>query len=168
MYSQTPINRLFIGAIIPEAGDDLGGCGARHLQGSGEQRRTVVVFGARSGGGSVGREVGAAVAGHHDHGDLRRVRNAHRSGGADGIRRFYRGGVYAPRLLLKRDFRVVFVECATIVGGILLILGVALGFTNYLIDAEVPPRLIARLRAHVESKYVFLLLIKFAFLWWAR
>src|SRR6202162_6525254 len=39
-------------------------------------------------------------------------------------------------LKLTRDYREVFVECATIVGGILLIMGVALGFTNYLIDAE--------------------------------
>src|SRR5262249_37830864 len=35
-------------------------------------------------------------------------------------------------LKLTRDYKEVFIECATIVGGILLILGVALGFTNYL------------------------------------
>jgi len=67
-------------------------------------------------------------------------------------------------LKLKRDFREVFVECATIVGGILLILGVALGFTNYLIDAEIPSRLIDWVRSHVESKYLFLLLLNGALL----
>ncbi len=67
-------------------------------------------------------------------------------------------------LTLGRDFRTVFVECATIVGGILLILGVALGFTNYLIDAEVPSRMIDWVRAHVESKYLFLLLLNGALL----
>ncbi len=67
-------------------------------------------------------------------------------------------------LKLTRDYRDVFVECATIVGGILLILGVALGFTNYLIDAEVPSRLIDWVRAHVESKYLFLLLLNAALL----
>src|SRR5438552_7784847 len=57
-------------------------------------------------------------------------------------------------LKLTRDFREVFVECATIVGGILLILGVALGFTNYLIDAEVPGRIIDWVKANVESKFL--------------
>ena len=67
-------------------------------------------------------------------------------------------------LKLTRDYREVFVECATIVGGILLILGVALGFTNYLIDAEVPGKLIDWVQAHVHSKYVFLLLLNVALL----
>ena len=61
-------------------------------------------------------------------------------------------------LKLTRDYREVFIECATIVGGILLIMGVALGFTNYLIDAEVPAKLIDWVQAHVQSKYLFLLL----------
>jgi C4-dicarboxylate transporter DctM subunit len=67
-------------------------------------------------------------------------------------------------LKLTRDYREVFVECATIVGGILLILGVALGFTNYLIDAEVPSHLIDWVQAHVHSKYLFLLLLNAALL----
>ncbi len=67
-------------------------------------------------------------------------------------------------LKIARDYREVFIECATIVGGILLILGVALGFTNYLIDAEVPSKLIAWVQAHVQSKYLFLLLLNAALL----
>lgn len=67
-------------------------------------------------------------------------------------------------LKLNRDYREVFIECATIVGGILLILGVALGFTNYLIDQEVPSKLIEWVRTHVESKYLFLLLLNGALL----
>jgi C4-dicarboxylate transporter DctM subunit len=67
-------------------------------------------------------------------------------------------------LKLTRDYREVFVECATIVGGILLILGVALGFTNYLIDAEVPTRLIDWVQGHVHSKYLFLLILNGALL----
>ncbi|MDQ2945769.1 MAG: TRAP transporter large permease subunit, partial [Acidobacteriota bacterium] len=59
-------------------------------------------------------------------------------------------------LSLKRDYDKVFVECATIVGGILLILGVALGFTNYLIDAEIPSRIIEWVQKNVHSKYLFL------------
>ncbi len=67
-------------------------------------------------------------------------------------------------LKITRDYREVFVECATIVGGILLIMGVALGFTNYLIDAEVPSKLIDWVQAHVQSKYLFLLLLNGALL----
>ena len=67
-------------------------------------------------------------------------------------------------LKVTRDLREVFVECATIVGGILLILGVALGFTNYLVDAEVPSRLIDWVQTHVQSKYLFLLLLNAALL----
>lgn len=67
-------------------------------------------------------------------------------------------------LNLRRDYREVFVECATIVGGILLILGVALGFTNYLIDEQVPSRLIAWVTAHIHSKFLFLLIINGALL----
>jgi C4-dicarboxylate transporter, DctM subunit len=67
-------------------------------------------------------------------------------------------------LNLRRDYREVFIECATIVGGILLILGVALGFTNYLIDEQVPSKLIEWVTAHIHSKYLFLLIINGALL----
>jgi len=62
-------------------------------------------------------------------------------------------------LKLTRDFRQVFVECATIVGGILLIMGVALGFTAFLIDQHVPSQLVDWVRLHVKSQFVFLLLL---------
>ena len=45
------------------------------------------------------------------------------------------------------------------VGGILMILGVALALTNYLIDAEVPERLFEWVRSNIESKYTFLILL---------
>lgn len=51
----------------------------------------------------------------------------------------------------------VFVECVTVVGGVLIILGVAVGLTNYLVGAQVPSRLLAWTTAHVESRLVFLL-----------
>jgi tripartite ATP-independent transporter DctM subunit len=43
------------------------------------------------------------------------------------------------------------------VGGILLILGVALGLTNYLVDAQVPGRLVDWVRQTIDSRIVFLL-----------
>lgn len=60
---------------------------------------------------------------------------------------------------LRRDYVRVCVECASVVGGILLILGVALGFTNYLVDAEIPTRIVDWVQGHIHSKYLFLLLL---------
>ncbi len=60
---------------------------------------------------------------------------------------------------LRRDFGRVCIECATVVGGILIILGVALAFTNYLVDAEIPSRIVDWVQAHIHSKYLFLLLL---------
>jgi tripartite ATP-independent transporter DctM subunit len=48
-------------------------------------------------------------------------------------------------------------EAMMMVGSVLLIVGVAMSFTNWLIEAEVPTRLFDLVRAHIESKYVFLL-----------
>lgn len=58
----------------------------------------------------------------------------------------------------------VFTETALLVGGILLILGVALAFTAYLVDAEVPVLATEWMTAHVESKLLFLLLLNVALL----
>lgn len=60
---------------------------------------------------------------------------------------------------LKKDFSRVMKECAILVGGVLIILGVAMGFTSYLIDAQIPMKTLAWVQAHIESKYVFLLLL---------
>jgi tripartite ATP-independent transporter DctM subunit len=50
-------------------------------------------------------------------------------------------------------------ESMVMVGGILLILGVSLAFTNYLIDAEVPMRLFTLIQRLVTDKLVFLILL---------
>ena len=46
-------------------------------------------------------------------------------------------------------------ECTLMVGGVLLILGVALGLTSYLVDAQVPMHLLDWAQAHLDSKWVF-------------
>jgi tripartite ATP-independent transporter DctM subunit len=51
------------------------------------------------------------------------------------------------------------IDSMVMVGGILLILGVALAFTNFLIDAEVPQALFEFMQEHVESALGFLLLL---------
>ena len=62
-------------------------------------------------------------------------------------------------LSLRRDYARVAVECATVVGGVLIILGLAMGLTNYLVQIEAPMRLVACVRAYIHSKFVFLLLL---------
>jgi C4-dicarboxylate transporter DctM subunit len=57
------------------------------------------------------------------------------------------------------DIRHVLVSCGTLMGGVLIILGLALGLTNFLVDAEVPMRVSAWVGAHVANKLVFLLLL---------
>ncbi len=72
-------------------------------------------------------------------------------------------GVYR-KLSLRRDYIRVTVECATVVGGILLIIGAALAFTNYLVDAEIPSRLVDWVQAHIHSRLLFLLALNAALL----
>ncbi len=55
------------------------------------------------------------------------------------------------------DIARVMAEAGLLVGGVLLILGVALGFTNYLVDAQVPTRAVEWVTGVVQSKYAFLL-----------
>lgn len=56
-----------------------------------------------------------------------------------------------------RDLPHTFRRCAVMLGGIFIILGVAMGLTNYLVDAMVPMRAAEWVAANVESKIVFLL-----------
>lgn len=48
-------------------------------------------------------------------------------------------------------------DSMVLVGGVLVILAVSLASTNYLIDAEVPNKLFAFVRAHIDSKLTFLI-----------
>ncbi len=62
-------------------------------------------------------------------------------------------------LRIRRDSVRVMSECGLLVGGVLLILGVALGFTNYLIFAEIPARALEWVTATIHSKWLFILLL---------
>ena len=55
--------------------------------------------------------------------------------------------------------RRVFAECVATVGGVLVILGVAVGLTSYLIGADVPGRLLEWTQAYISSPMVFLLML---------
>lgn len=65
--------------------------------------------------------------------------------------------------VIHRDLRAypdlprIMSECGLLVGGILLILGVALALTNFLVDAQVPDQAVEWVKERVESPWVFLL-----------
>ena len=46
-----------------------------------------------------------------------------------------------------------------LVGGVLIILGAAMGLTNYLIDAEIPKQILALFKTHIESKILFMIVL---------
>ncbi len=67
-------------------------------------------------------------------------------------------------VLLYREIRLkqlprIMREAMIMVGGVLLILAVATAFTNWLIEAEVPSRMLAFVQTHIDSRFTFLLLL---------
>jgi tripartite ATP-independent transporter DctM subunit len=58
-----------------------------------------------------------------------------------------------------RKLPTVIAESMTLVGGILLILSCAIGFTNFLIDAEVPLKILEWMKTYISNKYTFLLIL---------
>jgi C4-dicarboxylate transporter DctM subunit len=64
---------------------------------------------------------------------------------------------FVHRDLSNGDVIRVVGDAVALIGGVLLILAVAVGLTNYLVDAEVPARLVDWTRAHIESPTMFLL-----------
>jgi tripartite ATP-independent transporter DctM subunit len=66
-------------------------------------------------------------------------------------------GIY--REIRLRQISEIMRESMVLVGGILIILGVSLASTNYLIDAEVPMKLLDTVNTYVSSKLTFLILL---------
>jgi C4-dicarboxylate transporter DctM subunit len=62
-------------------------------------------------------------------------------------------------LSLRRDLLRAFTECVTVIGGVLIILGVAVGLTNYLVGAQLPAKLLEWARSHITSRLMFLLVL---------
>lgn len=67
--------------------------------------------------------------------------------------------VFIYREIALRQLPGIMRESMIMVGGILLILGVSLASTNFLIDAQIPMQLFAFIQAHVSGKIVFLVLL---------
>jgi tripartite ATP-independent transporter DctM subunit len=53
----------------------------------------------------------------------------------------------------------VLLDAGTLVGSVLILLGVALGLTSWFVDAEIPTQLVAWMTAHVKSPALFLLML---------
>jgi len=60
-----------------------------------------------------------------------------------------------------RDLPRIMRKSMVLVGGILIILGAALGLTNYLIDEEIPMKMLDFFKAHITSPFVFLVVLNF-------
>jgi C4-dicarboxylate transporter DctM subunit len=58
-----------------------------------------------------------------------------------------------------RELPRIIRQSMTLVGGILIILGVSLASTSYTIEADVPGRLFEFVRSHVTSRFTFLILL---------
>lgn len=78
---------------------------------------------------------------------------------AAAITAFY---AFAIEVFVYRDLDIckdvprVMTECGLLIGGILLILGLALGFNDFLFTANVPERLVELARSLIYSRYTFL------------
>lgn len=159
VYSRTPINELFLGGLLP--GLLLVGLvalwGVKHGHAAKSERQSFDLGEAR---GAISEAKWELL--------LPLVVIAGIFGGivtlveAAAVTVLY---AFIVECLVYRDLPIrgrlpqVFAECATLVGGVLLILGVALGFTNYLIDAQIPDQALEWVQSHIESKYVFLLVL---------
>ncbi|MBM4156308.1 MAG: TRAP transporter large permease subunit [Lentisphaerae bacterium] len=58
-----------------------------------------------------------------------------------------------------RDLGRIARDAMTLVGGVLIILGMGMAITNWLIDQEVPQQVLAAVRAHIHSPVTFLLML---------
>ncbi len=67
--------------------------------------------------------------------------------------------VVVHRDVKPRQLPAVFLKSVVILGGILVILATASGFSYYIVDAQIPLQFTQWLRAHVVSPFVFLLLL---------
>jgi C4-dicarboxylate transporter, DctM subunit len=60
---------------------------------------------------------------------------------------------------VTRDLPLILLKSITLIGGVFPILGVAMGLTNYLVDAMVTMRAVEWVQQYVESKIMFLLVL---------
>jgi len=67
--------------------------------------------------------------------------------------------IYIYKDLKWKNIPKIVIDCTALIGGVLIILGVAMGLTSYLVDAQIPLKLLAWVKTAISSKYVFLLML---------
>jgi len=72
--------------------------------------------------------------------------------------------IFFVEVFIKRDIKIgalprIMVESMILVGGIILLLGNALGLTNFLVDQQIPMKALAYIKTFVHSKLAFLLIL---------
>lgn len=67
--------------------------------------------------------------------------------------------VFVYKDLKMSEFPRIVLACATLIGGVLIILGVAMGLTSYLVDAQIPSLLLDWVKTTISSKFVFLFML---------
>lgn len=83
---------------------------------------------------------------------------------ASAVTAFY---VLIVEVFIYRDIKLfsdvprIIQESMVLVGGILIILGVAMGMTNYMVDAQIPMKLFNWVSQYITSKLMFLVLLNF-------
>jgi tripartite ATP-independent transporter DctM subunit len=67
--------------------------------------------------------------------------------------------VFVYREIALADLPQILAKSMSMVGGIILILGVSLALTNVLVDAQVPTRAFELIQEHIDSRWTFLILL---------
>jgi tripartite ATP-independent transporter DctM subunit len=67
--------------------------------------------------------------------------------------------VFCKKINFVKDLSKIMIDTAKLVGSILIILGVAMGLTNLLIDSQLPMRALHMIESHITSPLQFLLLL---------
>lgn len=67
-------------------------------------------------------------------------------------------------LTLFKDIPRIIRQSMVLVGAVLIMLGVAMGLTNYLVDQEIPGKIFDLMNTYVNNKYGFLLILNFILL----
>ncbi|MFH0953230.1 MAG: TRAP transporter large permease subunit [Verrucomicrobiota bacterium] len=69
--------------------------------------------------------------------------------------------VFIQREIRFRALAKIVRDCTVLVGGVLIILGMGMAMTNYLVDQEVPTKIFDVVQAHISSRLAFLLALNF-------
>jgi tripartite ATP-independent transporter DctM subunit len=67
--------------------------------------------------------------------------------------------IFVYKDLTIKDIPKIVFDCAALIGGVLIILGAAMGLTSLLVDAQIPILILAWVKSSITSKYLFLFML---------